>query len=923
MRAGYPVVYDARTMPHALHRVRFAVFFVISFALPVTFCIADTTGAELPEPSPLQWPAITRTAKPWTRWWWLGNAVDKENLSRELTAIQDAGIGGVEVTCIYGVQGQDAREIQYLSPRWVDMLRHTCAEASRLDMGVDLPPGSGWCIGGPQLPDDLSNANVVITTTPADTAHPLKISFQKSLPQAVIAFAPNSSPISLSDKIDAAGNLAWSPPPGAWTVYTVSQKFSGQKVKRPAPGGEGRAFNPFSKAALDAGLKPFDTLFAELPDGAIRSQFHDSYEYQGDWTAEVFTEFKHRIGYDLRDHLPAFTGKGDADEILRVRADYRRLIGELLLDNVISRWADKAHAHHQLARNQAHGSPGNLLDLYAAADIPETEVFRNDQDPLVARFASSAAHVAGHPLCSSETFTWMSEHFTETLGDMKHEADFLFASGINHIFYHGTAYSPADAPWPGWCFYASTEMNPRNPIWRDVPALNHYFARCQSTLQQGVPDNDILLYWPVSDVYQSTPGDLKHLLPKLSVHSKFWLADLPFGDLAAKLLTRGYTFDFVSDRQLMTAKVDADHRVVLSGGKYATLLIPRTRFMPPETFHQIRLLSDQSASVIFHGDFPTDVPGFADLDARRTALKTDALALDANKQRPAIHLTDADLLSKALAPRRESMADHKGVMFNRRAVRFGHQYFICNHGGAPINEWITLAVPAETVLLFDPMTDRIGAASVRKSKDNTAEIYLQLPPGGSVIVRALAQKLEANRWTYSTTSGHPIPLTTPWQLHFIEGGPTLPADATLNSPRSWVSLQGETTERFAGTARYTTHFDAPLNGDQFWLELGEVNQSARVKLTGCDLGTVLMAPYRVFVDHLQAKDNLLEVEVTSVAANRIRDMDRHGVKWRIFKDINLVNINYKPFDASPWPLNPAGLIGPVTLQPIKVFFDPK
>jgi hypothetical protein len=59
------------------------------------------------------------------------------------------------------------------------------------------------------------------------------------------------------------------------------------------------------------------------------------------------------------------------------------------------------------------------------------------------------------------------------------------------------------------------------------------------------------------------------------------------------------------------------------------------------------------------------------------------------------------------------------------------------------------------------------------------------------------------------------------------------------------------------------------------------------------------------------------VEVTNVAANRIRDLDRRGVAWRIFHDINFVDINYKPFDASDWPVREAGLLGPVTLQPLQ------
>jgi hypothetical protein len=63
--------------------------------------------------------------------------------------------------------------------------------------------------------------------------------------------------------------------------------------------------------------------------------------------------------------------------------------------------------------------------------------------------------------------------------------------------------------------------------------------------------------------------------------------------------------------------------------------------------------------------------------------------------------------------------------------------------------------------------------------------------------------------------------------------------------------------------------------------------------------------------------NLLTVDVTNVAANRIRDMDRRKIEWRIFHDINLVSIKYGRFDASTWPIRDAGLLGPITVQKLE------
>ena len=86
-----------------------------------------------------------------------------------------------------------------------------------------------------------------------------------------------------------------------------------------------------------------------------------------------------------------------------------------------------------------------------------------------------------------------------------------------------------------------------------------------------------------------------------------------------------------------------------------------------------------------------------------------------------------------------------------------------------------------------------------------------------------------------------------------------------------------------------------------------------MRLNGRNLGTLLMNPYRIALDNLRPAGNRLEVEVTNLTANRIRDLDRRKVPWRIFHDINFVSIRYTPFDASRWPVFDSGLLGPVCL----------
>ena len=102
--------------------------------------------------------------------------------------------------------------------------------------------------------------------------------------------------------------------------------------------------------------------------------------------------------------------------------------------------------------------------LAAALVVPEIKA-----DAVIRLMVSMAGHVAGRKLIASESFTWLDRHFHTTLDQMKTAIDRFLVGGANHIFYHGTAYTPDYVPWPGWLYYASTQVNPRNTIWGDLP----------------------------------------------------------------------------------------------------------------------------------------------------------------------------------------------------------------------------------------------------------------------------------------------------------------------------------------------------------------------------------------------------------------------------------------------------------------------
>jgi hypothetical protein len=919
-----------KSMPNAPMKFnqsgRLAGAFLLAFLGGAIFPVLAATNAPA-------WPAITSQTQPWTYWWWLGSAVDRTNLTRELQRYHDAGLGGVHIIPIYGAKGSESNYVSHLSPPWMDLMGYTVSEARRLGLGVDMTLGTGWCFGGPEVSDREANASVVVKTFDLAAGEKLQEIFDRNAIQALVAFPSNGPPIELTKSIGTNGTVSFSPPAGACRVYAISQKPSGQKVKRPAPGGEGWMLNPFYPPAMTNYLRRFTDVFAGYHGPKPRSQYQDSYEYRSDWTPNLFAEFERRRGYRLQTELPALFNTSPDDHANRVKSDYRETLSDILVEETEPLWIAWSHEHGFITRYQAHGSPGNLLDLYALADIPETEMFRTNQNPLISKFASSAAHVKGGNLVSAETGTWLAEHFTETLGELKSLADVMFLAGVNHIFYHGTCYSPDEAAWPGWVFYASTEMNPRNAIWHDVPALNDYIARCQSVLQSGKPDNDVLLYWPIHD-YWNEPSNVS---PGLQVEmQKFWFKTQPISQTARELWDRGYAFDYVSDRQLQAAKI-ANGKIQMPGGSYRAIVVPPCEQLPLATLKKLLALAQSGATVVFEQRLPGDVPGWGGLEKRRQALKkieakiawtpgtTNLSTSKMGRGRLFIGAAGDALTQAGIG--RESMTD-AGLSFIRRSFDSSSYYFIANRSGTHFDGWVTLGRPAKSVVILDPMTGHSGVAASRLSRRseaktdesaaNSTEVRLQLAAGASVILRTGAdKKVEGKAWNYWQTNGQPVEVTGIWDVKFISGGPVLPADCTTTNLVSWTEFGDTNAQSFAGTAAYSITFDVPSSGTgNYYLDLGKVCQSARVSLNGKNYGPLIARPFSVVADNVQPKGNRLEVEVTSVSANRIRDLDQRGVPWKIFHDINFVNIDYRRFNAADWPLTDCGLLGPVTLTEV-------
>lgn len=859
------------------------------------------------------WPVPTQQAKAGARWWWLGSALDKENVSWNMKQYAEHGIGALEITPLYGVKGNEKNNIDYLSPKWMDMLKFVMEEGKRNGIQIDMNNGTGWPFGGPttSIEDAAGMAVFVDTIANEKDLRNLVFSFPEKKKKSLAAYSRLDKvmafPVDVKKYNDAAidvtsfvndAKLSWkAPKKGSWRIIALYDSRTRQQVKRAAPGGQGYVIDHFDKNAVSRYLQRFDKVFAETSTPWPNTMFNDSYEvYDADWTPTLPAEFQKRRGYSLYENLDKLL---DAD--LKVVADYRETLSDMLLENFTNQWTSWAHSHGMITRNQAHGSPANLIDIYAAVDIPEIEGFGlselgikglrtdpgktkiNDSDFSMLKYAPSAAHITGKNLISSETFTWLTEHFRTSLSQMKPDLDLMFVAGVNHVYFHGICYSPKNDPWPGWKFYASVDMSPTNSIWRDAPSLMQYIERCQSFLQWGKPDNDFLVYFPIHDLWQRNP---KNKLMQLAIHNMGKLAP-DFRDAILELDRLGFDCDYISDKYLLTTSFDGKQLKTEAGIGYKGIVIPANAILTDDVKAKIELLKSQGTKVIYGND---------------------KAALD-----------------KAARP--ETMRTALSLKTIRRKNDNGYHYFIANLTPNDVDESVPVTVAYESAMWFNPMTGERFIAEIEDGK-----VRVNLRSGESMILETFnttPSELVSEKNLKNKKDGSEITIDKGWTLSFMEEAPKVEGVFNIDNLRTWETLNNDSAKITMGTGVYETEFavpstkkiekvkgrkktvsSVPADVSAKWaIDLGDVRESARVYINNVYVGCAWAVPYVLTFDAsvLNSGKNTLRIEVTNLPANRIADYDRRGVEWRKFDEINVVDIRYKKDKYDTWDPMPSGL----------------
>jgi len=697
------------------------------------------------------------------------------------------------------------------------------------------------------------------------------------------------------------GTLGWTPPSsGTWQIVAFKQFTVDSSAMGAVGEGPQLVLDHFNAAAFQAHAhRVGDPLKSLAAKSGLRATFVDSLELMADlyWSEDFLEQFHARRGYDLTPYLPHLLQPGwespwnprlsppyfDGGEIGdRVREDYHQTVSDLIIERFWMPFVQWNHANGFKARLQAGGSPSDHLMTQGLADICETEDLGTGGNPHRLRMARSAADLYGRKLVSCESLCWPLKPYEKTIPDWVERANLLFASGVNHLIYHGFPYAFHTDTWPGWHPFApspflggfSSQINEANPVWAGIETFNAYVARLQVLLQQGTPVVSVaVLHQDIGFGSNAGEPSTEHILEDL--------------------LKAGFDYDRINTDGLQHAQVLGKRLESAGGVSYQALLVPPLPSIRPEAAKRLADIAKAGVRVVFLDKAPKRAWGLGDTNVRDGVVNESlAAATVAGANTIELENLSASLTSLGMQP---NVRFVKGTaLFVQRQVSDGMLFFFHNPKAEPVD--LTVAVHADGFgQRLDAMTgSRVQLPFARSGHEAKFDIHIEAGGEATILfAKAPAKTLSA------TMPIRSYPLDNKWLLRAKghgQGGTVI--DTSLSDFGLIDLATTDALRNFSGEAAYSTFFDVPKDwrpGAPMVIDLGAVRDMAIVELNGKAISTAIARPYRIDITRaVKQRRNALIVRVYNNPNNAMIDPKAAGMR------------DLKPV--------PAGLVGPVILR---------
>jgi hypothetical protein len=763
--------------------------------------------------------------------------------------------------------------------------------------------------------------------------------------------------INVSEFLQPNGQFVWDAPEGSWTIVRMGIRVTGAST-RPSPEPViGLESDKLNAKAFENHLKNFTDVLLERTsprkEGVGWTGFHiDSWESGSqNWTDGIVEEFKKRRGYDPEPFFLTYTGR--AVESLEISErflwDLRLTCQELLLENHAEFAKTYAHKNGlELTIEPYDMNPAGDLDLGAVADVIMAE-FWSKQFGFDTHYAvieaTSISHITGRPVVGAEVFTSdNNEAWQQYPWSMKDQSDWALAMGVNRFVYHTFAHKPlGDEHRPGMTMGPyGVHWDRGQTWWPMVEAYHKYISRSSHLIQQGQAVSDILYLTPEgAPMIFNSPADA--LEKNGSIPDK-----------------KSYGFDGCSPKMLMERADVENGKIVFPGAtSYEIMVLPNFKTMTPELLEKIASLVEKGAKII--GTPPIKSPGLTNYPNCDEKVKTLAEKLWGSLQTPENvneikygkgsifwggnlnNINDDSLYpdyesSVEILSRLKIQPDFSSA---NNTIRYGHRktaekdiYFVSNRTGSFQATECMFRAEGKPELWIGTNGEIRKITNYQVSNGITT-IPLEFFPSESFFVvfntgkkgKSSSKQAKANFPALTelmTVEGQ-------WNVSFDPkwGGPE---EIKFEKLQDWTAHEIRGIKYYSGIATYKKSFNLSnieSKNSKYYIDLGVVNDIARVKLNGKDIGVVWCAPWRIEISGaLQEGNNELEIEVANRWINRL-------LGDRLEPDANVRTVKFengllggKEFTTGRYTFTldaamrsfkyteplPSGLLGPVTIQ---------
>ncbi len=645
-------------------------------------------------------------------WGWDGE-VTEEVIARDLDEFKSKNVRIVTLEPGYNMPHS------YLSPGWFEGVRSAVRLAKERDMRVYLVDEgkypSGFAGGKIVSAAPALCMKALVTDTVITAAGGQTISLPLSEEVVSTAVFNKTDSTTLILEIHD-GKPEWTAPDGEWQVFVVKHAFRSsptRSVNNPTRGKDAR------HALIDyldpAATRKFLEFTHEEYKKVVGEEFGKTVlGFRGDepdysirgipWTPRLFDEFEKQKGYDVRPYTSSFFTPRLTEEQRKAKADYWDVWSSLFAENffkVQAEWCAVngldylVHLNHEENMVRLVRSEGDFFRNMSSVQLPGVDaiwhqIWPGEVNPVFPKYASSSAHLNGHPRSFTESFAAYNPQ--PDLNQAKWILDQQLVRGINMVeIMFVMASTRGTSGMRGWL---ADER---------FPEVAKYIHRASYLLSQGIPAAPIAVLYPASAIWL---GDNEK--------------DMSAQEAMQALLDNQHDFDVIDEHALTSVLKPGNGKLMnRSGQAYSAVVIPPVSALSEKSISRLKEFEKSGGKVITLGKDPI--------------MAVDRSFMNGSETRPewAVNEPSGKVTPRVLdvLPPSDFMLETpcESVKYTHRKWKDSDLYFIFNEGDESRELQVTLAGKG-VIQEWDAMTGEITPVSGKNGGKDRVVTRLNLEP---------------------------------------------------------------------------------------------------------------------------------------------------------------------------------------------------